>query len=296
MSASVTTVSESALGHFHPTLRRWFQEAFPRPTPAQELAWPVIASGVSTLLLAPTGSGKTLAAFLVAIDQIMFTPPGDTQRLLKKGTGTATNSGLTCEQVQAVAEPVPFFSSHAKDKGVRVLYVSPLKALGVDVERNLRSPIAGVRAAAERDGIAYHLPTVGVRSGDTPASERHRLNREPPEILITTPESLYLILTSRARDTLRTVDDGDRRRDPFAGRHETRLASVPFAGTAGSLAARRRPGRPAPATDRPVRDAAAAGGSGPAAGRRGSQRRSRTSRRSLAPSRSSKRAAASSWT
>ena len=89
---------------------------------------------------------------------------------------------------------------------MRVLYVSPLKALGVDVERNLRSPIAGVRAAAERDGIIYHVPSVGVRSGDTPAAERHRLNREPPEILITTPESLYLILTSRARDTLRTVD------------------------------------------------------------------------------------------
>jgi len=97
-------------------------------------------------------------------------------------------------------------SGDMKNKGVRVLYVSPLKALGVDVERNLRSPIAGVRAAAERDGIAYHLPTVGVRSGDTPSSERHRLTREPPEILITTPESLYLILTSRARDTLRTIE------------------------------------------------------------------------------------------
>jgi len=171
MSASSATVSESALGHFHPTLRRWFQEAFPTPTAAQQLAWPAIASGASTLLLAPTGSGKTLAAFLVAIDRIMFTPSGD-----------------------------------MKNKGVRVLYVSPLKALGVDVERNLRSPIAGVRAAAERDGIAYHLPTVGVRSGDTPSSERHRLTREPPEILITTPESLYLILTSRARDTLRTIE------------------------------------------------------------------------------------------
>ncbi len=159
----------AALQHFHPTLRRWFSEAFAAPTSAQSLAWPVIAGGGSTLLLAPTGSGKTLAAFLVAIDRIMFTLP-------------------------------------TADKGVRVLYVSPLKALGVDVERNLRSPIAGVRAAAERDGIVYHVPSVGVRSGDTPAAERHRLSREPPEILITTPESLYLILTSRARDTLRTVD------------------------------------------------------------------------------------------
>jgi len=155
---------------FHPTLRRWFSEAFSAPTAAQTLAWPAIAGGHSTLLLAPTGSGKTLAAFLVAIDRIMFTPP-----------------------------------PAKADQGVRVLYVSPLKALGVDVERNLRSPLAGVRVAAERDGITYHVPTVGVRSGDTPAAERHRLNRDPPEILITTPESLYLILTSRARDTLRTV-------------------------------------------------------------------------------------------
>lgn len=162
---------QAPLQHFHPTLRRWFLDAFTAPTAVQTLAWPVIAGGASTLLLAPTGSGKTLAAFLVAIDQIMFAPP-----------------------------------SAAADKGVRVLYVSPLKALGVDVERNLRSPIAGVRAAAERDGIVYHVPSVGVRSGDTPAAERHRLNREPPEILITTPESLYLILTSRARDTLRRVD------------------------------------------------------------------------------------------
>lgn len=171
MTASPTKDSELALGHFHPTLRRWFGDAFREPTAAQKLAWPVIASGVSTLLLAPTGSGKTLAAFLVAIDRIMFGPRDE-----------------------------------AREKGVRVLYVSPLKALGVDVERNLRSPIAGVRAAADRDGIDYHLPSVGVRSGDTPSSERHRLTREPPEILITTPESLYLILTSRARQTLRTVE------------------------------------------------------------------------------------------
>lgn len=160
-----------ATSPFHPTLERWFAEAFAAPTAAQTLAWPVIAGGSSTLLLAPTGSGKTLAAFLVAIDRMMFKAP-----------------------------PAP------GEKGVRVLYVSPLKALGVDVQRNLRAPLAGVRAAAERDGIAHHVPSVGVRSGDTPAAERHRLNRQPPEILITTPESLYLILTSRARDTLRTVE------------------------------------------------------------------------------------------
>jgi ATP-dependent Lhr-like helicase len=159
------------LSHFHPTLCRWFSEAFESPTPAQAAAWPVIASGQNTLLLAPTGSGKTLAAFLVAINRIMF-PPDD-----------------------APAEP-----------GVRVLYISPLKALGVDVERNLRSPMAGVRAAAQRDGTEHHEPVVGVRSGDTPAAERYRLSRQPPDILITTPESLYLILTSQARKILQTVE------------------------------------------------------------------------------------------
>ncbi len=91
-------------------------------------------------------------------------------------------------------------------RGVRVLYISPLKALGVDVERNLQSPLVGVRAVADREQIPYHLPSVGVRSGDTPAVERARLRREPPDILITTPESLYLMLTSRARETLRDVE------------------------------------------------------------------------------------------
>ena len=171
MSTATKTFLDTPLGHFHSTIRRWFTEAFDAPTPAQTKAWPSIADGRNTLLLAPTGSGKTLAAFLVAIDRIMFgTRPDD------------------------------------EADGVRVLYISPLKALGVDVERNLRSPIAGVRAIAERDGLEYHLPAVGVRSGDTPASERYRLNRKPPDILITTPESLYLILTSRARDILRTTE------------------------------------------------------------------------------------------
>ena len=183
MLPSSTAEHEAAVQGFHPTLRRWFLEAFAAPTAAQRLAWPIIAGGHSTLLLAPTGSGKTLAAFLVAIDRIMFSPSGARTAKGDKKTEPRNN-----------------------DQGVRVLYISPLKALGVDVERNLRAPIAGVRAAAERDGIAHHLPTVGIRTGDTPAAERHRLNRDPPEILITTPESLYLILTSRARETLRTVE------------------------------------------------------------------------------------------
>lgn len=171
-NVSTTSASQSDLAFFHPTLRRWFNDAFERPTTAQAKAWPAISQGKSTLLLAPTGSGKTLAAFLVAINRIMF--ESDDQE--------------------------------ARPSGVRTLYISPLKALGVDVERNLRSPLAGVRVAAMEDDVSHHVPTIGVRSGDTPTAERHRLNREPPDILITTPESLYLMLTSRAREVLLNVD------------------------------------------------------------------------------------------
>ena len=134
------------------------------------LGWPPILAGRSTLLLAPTGSGKTLAAFLTAIDKLMFTQ--------------APERRARC----------------------RVLYVSPLKALAVDVERNLRAPLAGIAAQAERAGAIFHLPQVGIRTGDTPASERAQMVRSPPDILITTPESLYLLLTSQARETLRSVE------------------------------------------------------------------------------------------
>ncbi len=161
----VQTVT-SPLDGFHPPVRRWFESSFASPTKAQTLGWPSIIGGISTLLLAPTGSGKTLAAFLTAIDRLMFTPPPD------------------------------------KKERLRVLYVSPLKALAVDVERNLRAPLAGISAGGE----ALHLPTVGIRSGDTPASERSRMLRAPPDILITTPESLFLLLTSQARETLRAVE------------------------------------------------------------------------------------------
>jgi ATP-dependent Lhr-like helicase len=159
------------LSLFHPLVRQWFEETFPAPTEAQTRAWQQIQRGEHTLLLAPTGSGKTLAAFLVAINRIMFA----------KSTNDAT-------------------------RGVRVLYISPLKALGVDVERNLRAPIAGVRAIAERDGATHHVPTVAVRSGDTSATDRSEMLRHPPDILITTPESLYLLLTSRSRDMLAGVE------------------------------------------------------------------------------------------
>jgi ATP-dependent Lhr-like helicase len=165
-----------ALDFAHPATRQWFADAFAGPTPAQVQGWGPIARGESTLLLAPTGSGKTLAAFLVALDRLCFGPP---------------------------RRP-----AHSKNDrpGVRVLYVSPLKALGVDVERNLRAPLAGLASQADRLGVAWHPPSVGVRTGDTPAAERARLARRPPDILITTPESLYLWLTSEAAATLSDVE------------------------------------------------------------------------------------------
>ncbi|HEX4131955.1 MAG TPA: DEAD/DEAH box helicase [Pirellulales bacterium] len=172
MAVATPPCSDESLALFHPALRRWFAQSFAAPTDAQAKAWPVIARGANTLLLAPTGSGKTLATFLVAINRFMFE--------------------------RHAGEPAA--------AGVRVLYVSPLKALGVDVERNLRAPIAGVRAVADRLGAEHQVPSIAVRSGDTPSAERAEIRRHPPDILITTPESLYLLLTSRARDILRTVD------------------------------------------------------------------------------------------
>ncbi len=175
--------SAGALGFAHPCTRRWFETSFPAPTSAQAKGWPSIAAGDSTLLLAPTGSGKTLAAFLVALDRLMFREaPPPPKRRRKKG------------------------EAERWDRGARVLYITPLKALGVDVERNLRAPLAGIRAIAERAGARFHDPSVGIRSGDTPQRERQRLVRHPPDVLITTPESLYLMLTSRAARILATVD------------------------------------------------------------------------------------------
>jgi ATP-dependent Lhr-like helicase len=158
------------LALFHPAVRDWFAASFDSPTRPQQLGWPAIAQGDSTLILAPTGSGKTLTAFLWCLDRLMFTP----------------------------APP--------KDRRCRALYISPLKALAVDVERNLRAPLAGIaRVAAER-GDTFVPPVISVRTGDTPAAERARFQREPADILITTPESLYLLLTSNARDALRAVE------------------------------------------------------------------------------------------
>jgi ATP-dependent helicase Lhr and Lhr-like helicase len=158
-----------SLDRFSPAVREWFRGAFDAPTAAQAEGWPAIAGGEHTLVLAPTGSGKTLAAFLWAIDRLM-------------------------------TEPEP-----ATDRRCRVLYVSPLRALAVDVEKNLRAPLTGIRLAAERLGLDVREPTVGMRTGDTSAADRRRLQRRPPDVLITTPESLYLMLTSSAREILRGV-------------------------------------------------------------------------------------------
>ena len=144
------------LSVFSPATRAWFERAFDAPTPAQVQGWPAIASGEHVLIQAPTGSGKTLTAFLSAIDRLNATP----------------------------------------GQGLRLLYVSPLKALNYDIERNLRGPLAGLESKLR----------VGVRTGDTPQKERRELQKEPPDILITTPESLYLMLTSQARESLRGVE------------------------------------------------------------------------------------------
>ena len=150
-----TPDAHPALAPFTPRVREWFTRAFAYPTPAQVQAWPAISAGAHALVSAPTGSGKTLAAFLWALDRF-------------------------------VAEPPP---ADPKERTLRLVYVSPLKALGYDVERNLRAPLRGIGADV----------TVAVRTGDTPQRERAAMLRTPPDILITTPESLYLMLTSQAR-------------------------------------------------------------------------------------------------
>ncbi|MCX8554198.1 ATP-dependent helicase [Mycolicibacterium mucogenicum] len=158
------------LDRFSDLTREWFAATFSTPTPAQAQAWQAIADGHNTLVIAPTGSGKTLAAFLWAIDQLAQEP--------------ANTNGA---------------------KGTKVLYVSPLKALAVDVERNLSTPLTGITRVAERVGTPAPEITVGVRSGDTSPAQRRQLIATPPDILITTPESLFLMLTSAARETLATV-------------------------------------------------------------------------------------------
>jgi ATP-dependent helicase Lhr and Lhr-like helicase len=161
-------MSDTVLDRFSAPTREWFSGAFPGATAAQRGAWEAISTGQHALVVAPTGSGKTLAAFLWAIDRLIAAPRAE--------------------------------------RGTRILYISPLKALGVDVERNLRSPLVGVTQTARRLGVAAPEVTVGVRSGDTSTQDRRLLQRNPPDILITTPESLYLMLTSSARQTLTGVE------------------------------------------------------------------------------------------
>ena len=163
--------SAEALDGFSTATRAWFEGAFAVPTQAQAQAWRAIGKGEDTLVIAPTGSGKTLAAFLWAIDRLAATPP-----------------------------PAD------KNRRCRVVYVSPLKALAVDIERNLRSPLTGIGQAARRLGLPEPEIAVAVRTGDTAADERRKIAAHPPDILITTPESLFLLLTSQARDTLRGVE------------------------------------------------------------------------------------------
>jgi ATP-dependent Lhr-like helicase len=161
----------SILDDFHPSVRRWFVSAYGAPSPPQLLGWPSISSGKNTLILAPTGSGKTLAAFLWAINHLV--------------------------EQHLAGDTAP---------GIRILYVSPLKALNNDIERNLESPLSGIHEEARRDGLRLPPIRSAVRTGDTPQHKRAAMLRHPPDILITTPESLYLMLTSRqARKLFATV-------------------------------------------------------------------------------------------
>ncbi len=159
------------LAAFSPAVRAWFGASFPEPTTAQIDGWPAIRDGAHTLICAPTGSGKTLAAFLSSIDALTTAPPPD-----ERTTRT------------------------------RVLYISPLRALAFDIEKNLRAPLAGIALAAERLGEPVVVPEVAMRTGDTLARDRQKLVRRPPDLLITTPESLYLMLTSSAAETLVGVE------------------------------------------------------------------------------------------
>ena len=165
-----SAAAEAALSLFHPITAKWFRAVFDAPTAPQVEGWPAIARGESTLILAPTGTGKTLTAFLWCLDKLMMQTSPDTMR------------------------------------GCRVVYLSPLKALAADVERNLRSPLVGIANMAKREGVEVRMPEISVRTGDTSPKERARFRKHPGDILITTPESLYLLLTSEAGEGLRSVE------------------------------------------------------------------------------------------
>ena len=168
-SSAGRAAGSDVLDLFHPMTAEWFRAVFEGATAPQREGWPAIARGESTLILAPTGTGKTLTAFLWCLDRLMLREP-------------------------------------ATEKGCSVLYISPLKALAVDVERNLRSPLAGIANMAQRKGVPVHVPEISVRTGDTSRRSAREFKRHPGEILITTPESLYLLLTSDAGEALRSVE------------------------------------------------------------------------------------------
>lgn len=169
-SASNAHDASQVLELFHPVTARWFTTVFENPTPPQVQGWPAIARGDSTLILAPTGTGKTLTAFLWCLDRLMLHSPAEAPQ------------------------------------GCKTVYISPLKALAVDVERNLRSPLVGIANMARQLGTPVHIPEISVRTGDTSQKDRARFRRNPGDILITTPESLYLMLTSEAGEALRSVE------------------------------------------------------------------------------------------
>ncbi len=168
--SDVASAAQTALSLFHPITAKWFRAVFDAPTAPQVEGWPAIARGESTLILAPTGTGKTLTAFLWCLDKLMMRTGPEAER------------------------------------GCRVVYLSPLKALAADVERNLRSPLVGIANMAKREGVDFRMPEISVRTGDTSPKVRARFRKHPGDILITTPESLYLLLTSEAGEGLRSVE------------------------------------------------------------------------------------------
>ena len=224
------------LDKFSPHIATWFRDVFAHPTPVQTAAWSAISAGENALVVAPTGSGKTLAAFLWALNTLA-TAPGQTRlpvvnpttKTSLQETLTAESDGNTTEKprphpttsnmIETAGVPAHAPSSGATHSqintqantqtdasaGVKILYISPLKALGTDVELNLRAPLTGINHTAARLGIHHPDITVAVRSGDTTAAERAAHIRNPPDILITTPESAYLMLTSKAATILSTV-------------------------------------------------------------------------------------------
>jgi ATP-dependent Lhr-like helicase len=206
---------DAVLELFHPVTAKWFRAVFEHVTAPQREGWPSIARGESTLILAPTGTGKTLTAFLWCLDRLMLQGQGAGNR----GQGAGSASGeLPAEKQVPLRQAQGNGKKRSEGKsdrrarsveaggGCRVLYISPLKALAVDVERNLRSPLAGIANMAEREGVAVRVPEISVRTGDTSPKERARFRTHPGDILITTPESLYLLLTSNASEALRSVE------------------------------------------------------------------------------------------